>query len=293
MAILSVNEHHAGRKGSHTANGAKQYVRQFLVITDTVNTSPDTVRVASDGSTTIPVMHTGTYPGNPKARVVRIDPSPIGDQRKVWMVKVTYSTSRQMPAQQDRTKPWNKDAHLSWSSYTVTRAVEKDKDNAAVENAAGDRFDPPLQKEVHYPVLTIVRYERAYKIATALAYIDRVNSAAMSIGGLAISAEQAKITKIDGVNVEVDGVKCWQVTYEIMFASTWQEEVLEQGFYYLDSNNGNKRTRFKDEADASKDSVEPRLLKANGAPLPTGSSPVFKTVKIYSRKNFGPLGLPA
>jgi len=282
MAILSVNEHHAGRRGGVKSDGSAEYARQFLVITDTVNTSPDTIRA----HTSIPDEGVSPYPTNSKATCIEVSPVPYGDQRKIWMVEVKYASTPKRQASPTPDRPWNRKPVLDWGSHPVTEILYKDKDGDASENSAGDRFDPPLSYEKHFPTLTITRYERRFEISRALEYIDHVNLTAMIIAGLPVSADQALLTEYNGRSVEVDGKDCWEVTYSILFSDDWKRDVIDQGFYYL---SGSYRMRALD--GQGNDSVEPVLLDGEGGLAGAGGH-YYRTVRIYPRVDFRPLGLP-
>jgi hypothetical protein len=283
MSVLSVNEHHTGRGGVATIDGNIEYTRQFIVITDTVNTSPETIRI----TTGIPALQ-DAYPSNTRAICHSVDAKPYGDQRKVWMVEVKYSTSARPPSADINwiRKPWNRKPQLKWGTYAVTEAVLKDRDGYVIQNSAGDRFDPSLTVEWHYPTLSINRYERNYDVNRALDYVDTVNELTVLVAGLIARAEGALLSKFEGANVEIDGLECWQVNYEIVFAPTFVKKILDQGFYAY--KDGKKQImKLKGKA-----TTEPLLLDGVGKELAFGGTPVFKDFHVYKKKDFGPLGLP-
>jgi len=283
MATFTVNEHYLGRRGNSTVDGNMEYSRTFLVISDTLDVSPDEVRLA----TGIPRMME-QYPSNSRAIVVGIEPKTYGDERKFWLVDVKYSTSERPPSADINwiQKPWNRKPQLKWGTYAVTEAVLKDRDGAVIQNSALDRFDPTVTIERHYPTLSISRYERAYDINRALEYVDTVNLTTVLIAGLIARAEGALLSKFEGANVEVDGIDCWQVNYEVVFAPTFVKQVLDQGFNAIKDG---KKEIIKHKG---KDTTEPELLDGTGHELPWGGTPVFRDFHVYQKVDFGPLGLP-
>lgn len=282
MAIVSCEEHPGGRGGSLGIDGVRSYSKQYIVITD----DPTTTEVEVLAASGLPAIK-AEHPADSKAVVVKRSPRPYGAGRLVWLVDIEYA-SRSGPAENltfDR--PWNRRPRLRWGSYAVQLPLEEDRDGDPILNSAGDRYDPPLIVEIHRPTLSVTRYERRYDINKALDYIDTVNELTLMIGGLVTRAEGALLTRFEGADVEVDGVDCWQVDYEIIFAPTFKRRVLDCGFYALD---GTKKTKVTD--GNNKDMTEPALLDGAGAVLGFGGTPVYLDFHVYRKVDFGPLGLP-
>jgi len=285
MSITSVKEHPAGRGKTDNENGSSQYTKQYIVIVSDVTVTEDEVLA----DTRIPLKGSA-HPSNSKALLDKRTPSPYGDQRIVWMVDLTYTTAPRKPAITTAAKPWNYRPKLKWTNYAATKSILEDKDGAAIMNSAKDPLNPPLEIEEHYPILSITRYERNYSITKAMGYIDKVNLTAMVIAGLPVDVEQAKITEFTGSNALIDGVECWEVNYQITFASTWVQRVLDQGFYYYPGGyDVGTQTPFTDKA--GDNLVNMGLLTSSGDKA-SPTNPHFLEFKVSLRKEFGPLGLP-
>lgn len=282
MGIVSVSERTQGRNGPATFDGISDITRRFLVITDSATTSALSVRRA----TGIPTMGS-QHPEEPRAIVVKIDPQPVGEGRTTWEVDVTYSTKRVYPDINFARKPWNRRPQIRWGNYAYTEAVLYDRDNTPITNSAGDLVVPALQVERHNPTLTIVRYERRYDINNALLYVDRVNYPSFLVCGLICRAEGALLTAFQGENVQVDGVECWQVTYQLVFSADHVKTVLDQGFnVYTAGKKGMAKDSYH------KDVTEPVLLDGAGGRLSLGGTPQYRTWRVYPRADFQLLGLP-
>lgn len=282
MAILSVHEHRSLRGCSVDEQDRKEYNRAFIVVCDGAGESLVSVR----DHTSLPAIG-DAYPQDAKAKCVSKTPRSYGEDGRVWLVEVRYVSTPRLVNVTPRARPWMKTPKVHWGTHVVRRSIAKDMDSNAILNSAGDPFDPPVEREVHYPALTITRYERNYVISNAMDYIDKINQFGMTIAGLVIEEHQALITKYEGTNVEVDGVKCWEVNYEILFDKDgWQVVLLDAGYYYL---SGGSPKRFADKDGDGK--IDVGLLDGSGGQLASGAEKQYKSFRVYLQKDFGPLGL--
>ena len=286
MGLVHVWDHPSGRGKTTRDNGVDEYSRQLLIQVDGVATSAEEITASSQ----VPDLG-DSHPDNTKAKCIAIDPTPYGDMRTVWMVDLRYTTGERKPEVTRQVKPWNLRAERSWDQYAVVEAITEDKDGLATLNPAKDPLDPPLEYEKHYPTLHIVRYEKKFNINTALDYIDHVNSGQITLCGLAFATELALLTKMPASEVTKDGVECWRVSYEIMFAPTWRRRVLNQGFNYWPGGYGSGGTTKKEFKVDGEPAAAQQLLSATGdegSPV----APTYTDFKLYPRTSFGPLGLP-
>lgn len=281
MSILSVTEL-ARQEGERDSQGGITYTRRFQVQTDDPETEPYTVLSA----TGIPALNEA-YPGDSKAKCRSVRPAQDSGSRLVWEVLVEYSSARQSPIRTRTTRPWARPPKIAWGKHSRIEAVVKDKNGDPLRNSAHDRFDPPPTKEVFYPSVRIVRYERTYSMQRAILYLNHVNSHSFVFQGITVSAGEALCVGFQGTQVDVDGVECWEVEYEFYFAPTWEMEVLDQGYYF---NSGGRRYQYTDSN--GEPMKTPALLDGSGGKLTyPGGTPVFLSFDVYDTKDFRALGL--
>lgn len=286
MSILSVTEKPA-KAGMTDDEGSYEYTRVFHVLSDSPDEDVQTVLLASG----LPAIG-NVHPNDDRARCRRRRPSQQDDNRALWEVECEYSSRQTSVASSRATRPWNRKPRLSWSKYTSREdALTKDRSGTTIRNSAGDRFNPPLKWERHYPVLKITRYERTFSIYRIISYLDHVNSVALTICGISVGAGQALMTNVEGTQVEIDGVECWEVSYEIQFAEDWKVEFLDQGFYYW--TGGTKGSGIKAQVldGENEPSKTPELLNGVGGILGWAGTPHYLTFSVYETKDFRPLGL--
>lgn len=289
MAIIKITELARG-KGTRESDGTVTYERTFHVYSDSVTESPDTIVEA----TGIPRVG-DKYPGDRWCPVKTITPTQNTDNRTLWEVVVAYSNAKSDQSQTDRPiKPWMRPSKVSWSKYSMEEALVKDRDGNTILNSAGDLFNPPTKWERHFPVVRITRYQRNFDFNMLLDYLDHTNVYACTIAGFYVGVDRALMTNVEGTMVEVDGFNCWEVSYEIMFASSWKKEILNSGYYYLAWNEELTdlvRTRYTDPA-TNKPMETPALLNESGGLLEMpGGEPTYQSFDVYPQANFGPLGL--
>jgi len=280
MSVTSVNQL-AEQRGGLKTNDGREYFRTYLVTTNSAATSEATVINA----TGIPAIGTA-HPDDAGSFVVGIEPSPVDEGRLVWHVRVRYRTRDRITRVQVADNPLNEPPVVTWSDYAVQYVLEKDRNDAAIVSSAGEPFDPPIQDEKYYPMVTIERYASSYSPSTAFSYYNTTNNAQTTIAGFTVNAGQALLKRFTGQNVYINNQQYWRVQYQVMFAPNWDKEILDRGFYYLETGN---YTRIKD-AD-NKPVVQPRLLDGSGGVLGDEESPVYLVFSIKGQSNFSGLGL--
>ena len=297
MAVVSVHEipEQARASGSRLS---KKYSRTFAVQLDSVVRGEIVALTADDGTLAIPIY--GAYhPNNVYAYVVNKASDP-GEGRLIWMVRVDYETPQRESNYEEDADPLDDPVDINWTFTARTEVADKDKDGVAILNSAQDWFDPPLEQEVHDLAVTITRNDAVYVPLVAHNYVDSVNSDALTIAGLAITARQAKLVELSGNKAERNGVVYWVVTYRIEFrAATWDRNVLDQGLNYLDGA-GKKQPCMESKTEKVTEPVRLNgsggYLTVPGAEEKTAAQSVWSAdygkFRIYQEKSFGTLGLP-
>ncbi|MDT8389441.1 MAG: hypothetical protein RRC34_02920 [Lentisphaeria bacterium] len=270
-----------GRSGRKDRGGQRSYRETYLVKTDTDTDSAVTVLGASG----LPALNAG-FTGDTSAIVMSLAPKVVGIGRRNWHVDVEYKTLQPTDFTAD---PLDTPPDISWGSYTLSEIAEEDKDGAAILNTAGDPYDPPIEIDRHYPLVTISRYQASYSPSSAFSVRDSLNSAAVTIAGLALSARQGLMIDYDSVSETIDGTTYQRVTYRIMCkpGSGWVYRTVSRGYRAL--VGGERKVIYIDGEPASK----PVHLDAAGAVLAVGATPYVQTHYINKETSWSTLALPA
>jgi len=212
------------------------------------------------------------HPEDPDAYAYKASVRSQGNERRYYHVTITYSTLKKQDPAEERPE-------VSWEDEEFERVAEKDRDDAAILNAAGDRYEEPVSFTDSRPVLRVVRNEPVFDQALAYQYNRAVNSD--TFYGAAPGKMRVKIT---GAQRWRDGVPYWSVTYLFRYnPDGWQPEVLEQGLYQI--------AEVDDRVGGTEDRKVPCTVKGKA---PHDSEPVSYAVPIDADgKQIDPDDLPA
>jgi hypothetical protein len=264
------------------------YSRVFGVTTNSRSDDARTVMEASG----IPSLGTA-FPGDGGAVAVRVRPRQVEqlpDGGGYWEVVVDYD--QQQFGGNDPNRPDLDPPEVNWTFGQRTVAAVNDFNGRPIVNAAGDPYDPPLERVEYYPVLSITRNELGYNAAFAAGFIGRMNADAF----YGWPPRTVLCTNFSGVLQFNRPVLYWRVSYQFDFANfveynTWDPTVLDRGFRaYFQHANGETKAAVLDPATGAPVN-EPVPLTATGFVLPTGAAPVYVTHQIHGLANFGVLGL--
>lgn len=298
MSVTGVDKVPEFSGGEFTAE-ARQYTEGWLV---TVNDKSDGGSIALQAAD-LP-SYGEAHPNDADAYLRRLYVvGPHEGARLIWHIAGVYRTDTNDTREAD---PLDELPDIEWTSWAEPRILDYDKDGDAIVNSAGYPFDPGLEWEVHYPLLTITRNENDYDPAEADAYRDTVNNAQITIAGLAAAAKTARMLEYAGRNAQRRGNIFFVVRRQIAFrrivaASSinaengaggsvtpagWDVLLLDQGIYDAADS------RIED-ADAEV-VVAPVPLDGAGAKLsnPGPSTCIFLRFEAAEEKNFSPLNLP-
>jgi len=211
------------------------------------------------------------HPEDPDAYAYKASVRSQGNERCYYHVTITYSTLK-------RQDPADELPEVSWEDEEFERTVEKDRNDDAILNAAGDRYEEPVTFTDSRPVLRVVRNEPVFDPLAAYQYNRSVNSD--TFYGAVPGTMRAKIT---GDMKWRDGVQYWRVTYVFRYnPDGWQPEVLEQGLYQIAS--------VDDGSGGTEDRKLPCTVKGKS---PNDSEPVSYAVPIDADgKQIDPDDLP-
>jgi hypothetical protein len=124
------------------------------------------------------VAHNEQHPDNANLRAYQRDAAQVGPL--AWRVTAQYRFGEFGPGEDD---PLNEPIEIDWQFIKETLPIDRDVDNNAIVNSAGDPYDPPPSRVYAHVALVIRRNEPLFSAATALAYIDKVNAAPITIAG--------------------------------------------------------------------------------------------------------------
>lgn len=239
MAILENNEVWRGESGSDVANGERKYVRKFQIISDDPNETFSAVRA---------VLPTGAHPDDASAYVSERSWTRSEESRLVWDAEITYEFKLEDPAE----PPLDRAPKIRWSSSLIVKPVVKDINGNAVTNSAGDYFDPPPEAEFPRATATIQFNAAAVPVAI-LSYIGAVNAAAVTIDGVSIAAERARVVGLDIGEEDEENDEAFRAVTVVVECRDEEDESfdlneLDQGFRIRDTvrKAGTLTTRTSD-----------------------------------------------
>lgn len=180
MAVTSVKEIFAGRRGGDNLDRKRDYVRVFEVQTS----DPDDDPTVAGGTSLLP-RNGEPHPSDAYAVMVDIDADQSSESPYLWQVTCRYSSDLGQPSQQREAlaydpfgapgenpgyttssgggqvtrdpDPRNRPAVFEVDWEQTTEVLMWDVNGDPIVNSAGDRFDPPPTVERSYPVITITK----------------------------------------------------------------------------------------------------------------------------------------
>lgn len=293
MSLLDVIELAASMSGELTDDGERTFGRGFLVRFDAKSDGPSRAIFASgiprlgDSYQFGTESDTGAFVSGLSARVAD------GAAGKVFRVDVTYKTRTTDPSQQpsDPENPQDQDplelpAKIATDFLARQIPIEKDLDGKLCATSAGQVFDdPPVMRDVFDGVVRIQK-NRPYGAVTfdyVLSTMGNVNEKPFlgrAVDTVRMTAARIGIAFANGLTyLETE----WEFTVR---PEGWQEEKLDYGSVYLDSN-GDKQVNVDAEGNVVK-----ILLDGTGH-IPTNENPepVYISFRVHDRSDFTALGL--
>jgi len=275
MSVIFKGEDHEARKGRNDL-GSRSYTRVFKLETTAI--SDDVFDVGSHPS--LPSIG-DIYPRDAGSFCQSLDVECVAGWKQ-WRVTAEYAVS-EAPNQGP---PENDPYKLSWSSEIYQEPVfrEATEDQDAVCNSAGDYFvDPAPQRDA---AQLIAKIKQNYQVIpqTILTLQNTVNESAITIGGLTIDAQLAKMTRVEISSFKQRGdYRYYEVSFEIHIKKEgWRPTILDAGLREIDPNDETKRIHIKDDEEVEITSPVP--LDGEGKRLvnPSPSTARFKTFQIYA-----------
>lgn len=268
MPVESVTEDYQGSQFS-VASTTMAAQRIFDVTFDAVHSPlmmPSDARLAVG----IPAIF-DEYPAN--SDLICINKTVTnGTGPKHWIVTCQYGTPSATGA-----SPLGQPAEIGWSFAISTEEVDRDIYDNPIVNSSGESFDPPITKDFHDLVLTVIKNQSDFAQIEAAATIGKLNNDYF----YGFSPGKVKCTRYEGRQILSGSGDYYQVTYEFQIRDDgWQRRILDQGFRDVDGD------QFKDSTGTVKS--EPTKLDGAGN---ESSAAYFLAYDLYASQNFSGLNL--
>lgn len=297
MSIVGIaKERRGSREAEETRDGKIRYRRTYLVITDNKLDDENVVL----GAVGLPQKFEA-FPTDLNAHVVRRNPRQISSANLHWEVAIEYEPPENPDKEgEENVTLWEPVIALTFETFQVPAVgvrepPEGNEIKKALENSAGEAFDPPALVDESRTVLTVTRNEVNFKSQNAIDFVNTVNSSPIVIGGLALEERQARL-----MGIAMSGRK-WQdlgdvvlLYYPVQYVihikeETWDVQLLDQGSYHKTIDRGVERlVPFTNDG-------QPfiGLLDGFGFDLiPSNPKPQFLRFRVYRESDFSALSLP-
>ena len=145
------------------------------------------------------------------------------------------------PQAQENDDPLSRPAEISWSQGSYSEVVTKatlvggagDTENHPITNSAGEPFDPPLEVEKSFLILTITRNQANFNQSAANSYTNAYNSDTF----FGFAAGTVKCKGISAVSVFEKNRHFWKATYVFEIRDAWDYEILDAGYWEVVGGN--------------------------------------------------------
>lgn len=154
MSVVSVEE--TTKRDSSVTGTSLEYTRTFRVRVDNRSDESWTIYLATVGS--IP-RYLEAHPENIFARLKGLKFTPTTDHWQWWTVTASYDSEPITTDQREKEKPnpMDRRAKIEWNRNRYTEPFLIDKRKFAVQNTAGDYFDPAPERLTGYWVASITK----------------------------------------------------------------------------------------------------------------------------------------
>lgn len=299
--ILSTYWLKSGLQGTKTSEAITQTEVVIVVFDEIVETVPDAIAAAGFQEGQPHRTFENLYiTGDISAEIED------ADNAKVWRFELNYSTKGFSLSVNDNERR----VTVKSGTWTYSQAVEVDKETgAAIENSAGDPYDPKYIEQISSPVIIVTKRENSPKM-DRIPLIGSINNAAVTICGIQAPKYCAMFSDYQSEpSYDEEGYLTFLNTITIKFKFNKNVSGDEIGFKIEALNAGfNKKVggvkeeitvktlQNPDEADPSKWTYEyvpvatPQELDKDGDI--TGAIPSYKEFVVHDLMNFQTLKLP-
>lgn len=329
MAVVGIAEELAiGRETRIGENGLREYHRVYKVLTDDPVDDGNIVRDA----TSLPRMYDqyqSIASTDESALVISVDPRQHDKLSRFWLVHVTWST------EWDRIdNPLNEKPLIRYGTEIVNEVVPGQADSSmsladgvdeedlltsttpgnaqnllnwnkgkGIANSAGDPYNPPPERPIARPIVTVTRNEASFSPTYKATYENSVNQDAWN----GLTKRQAWLRTIEAealvwrsTRFDTDDIYYWRVTYVFALKfESWDLQLLDFGPYCLtwsaDGISGSEtpaRTAFLT------DTGTPRMglldnsdTNKPGRELPANAPPQWRRFLVFRTQSFSGLNI--
>jgi hypothetical protein len=287
MTATYKGERKGRREADRDIEGTHTYRRVFQIGTDNAQDGADIVLAAlSAQGIDIGTPYSTDTENDFEALVRELTPVQLPNTATEWDVNVFYST---IADEQDE-DPLARPVDVTWTFETfrviANAGVGEAGDPSPILNAAGEAFDPPPQIDESRQILIVTRNENTIDPILIRQFQNATNAQPW------LGAEEREI-RIKGIvarkmtNNRDPNNKYWRVTYTfVLNEKTWDLVLLNQGTYFIDADDGNKKKSFTTE----QGQPYVGLVTAFGDEAEVGGE-TFETIVAYKTKDFSVLNL--
>lgn len=325
MAIEYVKELWPGRTGTDTFDKHRTYTRTFEVRT----TDPADDVVTAGLTDALPRLGQ-SYPSDPAAVCVSVTPTNSADDPTLWEVVASYDTEIPRPAAAEQAQPdaagvtngggaaggaapalappplreenpLERPPQIRLTHETTTEVCEVDWLGKPIDNSAGEPFDPPVMREVSYPVFVVTKNVDSVDFKKVELWVDGINK----VPWKGIGPRKCRVAGYDYETVYENGFTFHRVTITIKVRwRGWDARPVDAGYraletvVFLRNQGGFEVEREVTELVPIEDKrtgaylTTPAPLDGAGARLPAGEP--LKTrgpFQLYREVNFADMGI--
>ena len=316
MPVIESNEAFEKRRGGDAVDAnfavTKSSVRYFKLRTDDVDDDDQIVLLEGESATPDPIPFLlAEHPNNDSMEVAsrNVTPRDAQNDRLNWDIVVNYRKKVNPtvdPNEDGTVDPTTLPPQISFSfsgkTVVADRAYNvldppldgKEDPTIAIQNSAGQPFDPPVTEEKGNRIINIVRNETNdfYDPNLTEDLHDTINNRRIRIADVVLKKHQGRIKISADDMFDEDGNKYWQVTYQIEVDRTGHFRlILDQGFMTFDSG-ANKLVAILDDSADPQPIADPVKLDAAGQRLAVGGAPKFLQFFTLFPDNWALLDLP-
>lgn len=300
MAVVNVTPKWSGSSG-HADEDGRTSTRVYTVLTDDPENDDDVVVRQASGIPRVKDDH----PTDPWMKVTGVDPTRV--TLTLWDVTVTYEAGAG-PDESDN--PLEEPVEIEWMGQVSRVKVEQDVEGNLIQNAAEERFDPPIEADVYDTLIRFGRNEPSFNEAQADEYRGAINSDPFRgrVPG------QCRLVVYDGKEMWQGNFKYARVTYEVAIRTgidpqpdgsggpekAWWRRILNEGFRAVTVNDlglpikdpQTERVEYTRIRDSHGQLLtEPEMLNAEGEKLKLDEPAVFLEFQMSKKLPFSVLGL--
>jgi hypothetical protein len=280
MAVISCVEI-GGSSGGVDQNGVRNHKRKFRVKVDDPRTNRVDIMKAPG------VRLTDAYPDDTDAQCVNYDYDSEDDDCMSWIVIVNYGMPKDGKSLEQIDNPLLEPLEISTDGILFQRAILFDANNKPIVNAAGERFEEPIEIDDSRPIVILRRNVANYSPSYSYQYRNAVNGTSF----LGAAAKYVKVSKIAGNSAYHQKIgKYAVVTGEFHFnPEGWTRKLINQGYNERAYDEKANKWVLKPIKDGGVLRSTPALLDMQGKRLATGATPTTLEYQVYPILPFGPI----